>query len=95
MKNLFIAGFAIIALAIFAANQSDNHGGQSAVACGGCTNSVSGGTFACGGETNKVLACGGCTNRVSGSTLVCGGDTNKVFACGGTNTVFSILLALQ
>jgi len=78
MKNLIISASALAALAVFAANQAETHTGQSSICCGGCTNAVNG-TFACGGDTNKVLACGD--------------DTNKVFACGGcTNGMSSAWL---
>jgi len=64
MKNLFIAAFAIVALAALAGSQLKT--GQSSIACGGCTNSVACGgctnNFACGSECTNHFACGGCTN---------------------------------
>jgi hypothetical protein len=68
MKKLFAAVLAFIVLAVLVAAQPGNSSGQSSIACGGCTNSVSGGALTCGGCTNSVSvnvpACGGCTNSV-------------------------------
>jgi len=66
MKNLLIAGFAVIALTVLAALPSVNSTQSPVAGCGGCTNGVIA-TYSCGGScTNQVQACGGCTNGVTG-----------------------------
>jgi hypothetical protein len=61
MKKIFLAGFAIIVLAVFAAQQSGIHNGRTTIACGGGTNEL----IACGGGTNELISCGGGTNSLS------------------------------
>jgi hypothetical protein len=61
MKKTFLAGFAIMVLAVFAAQQSGIHNGHSTIACGGGTNDL----FSCGGGTNELISCGGGTNILS------------------------------
>ena len=70
MKKTLLAGFAIIALAVFAARQSEIHNGHSTIACGEGTNNL----IACGACTNEVIACGGCTNKL----IACGDSTNSL-----------------
>lgn len=70
MKKIFLAGFAVIALAVFAAQQSGIHNGHSTIACSGGTNDL----IACGGGTNDLIACGGGTNNL----IACGGGTNSL-----------------
>jgi hypothetical protein len=90
MKNTLIAGFAIIALAVFAAQQSGIQNDHSTIACGGSTNVLisCGG---CGGGTNNLIACGGGTNEL----IVCGGSTNELIVCGGSTNSLSCALALR
>ena len=65
MKNLLIAGFAVIALTVLAALPSVTPTQSPVAGCGGCTNSTIA-TYSCGGGcTNQIQACGGCTNGVT------------------------------
>ena len=56
MKNLLIAGFAVVAIAVLAALSSVTSTQSPVAGCGGCTNSNIA-TISCGGS---------CTNKVTG-----------------------------